>query len=192
MNCAVPQEPTGQTILFVELIDKMRTVIRDHRQERRVMKGNKGIVTKLNELLADELTAINQYMVHAEMCDNWRYERLHKAIEKRAIDEMRHAQKLITRILFLEGRPIVSNLKEIFIGDTVDKQLDVDHTAEKEAISAYNAGIRLALEVGDAGTRELLESILQEEEEHIDWLEAQQDQTKQMGLQAYLGEQIEE
>jgi len=155
------------------------------------MQGNERIIEKLNDLLADELTAINQYMVHAEMCDNWRYERLHKAVEKRAIDEMKHAEKLIARILFLEGRPVVSKLKEINIGPDVETQLKNDWQAEFDAIKSYNDGIKLGREVADNGTEEILESILKDEEEHIDWLEAQLDQIKQMGVQNYLVEQID-
>jgi bacterioferritin len=155
------------------------------------MKGNEKIIEKLNDLLSDELTAINQYMVHSEMCDNWNYERLHKADEKRAIDEMKHAEKLIARILFLEGRPVVSNLKKISIGAEVEAQHKNDWNAENDAIKSYNDGIRLAVEVGDNGTRKLLESILKEEEDHIDWLEAQLDQIKHMGVQSYLVEQID-
>ena len=153
------------------------------------MKGNKKIIDALNDLLSDELTAINQYMVHAGICDNWKYEKLHKAIEKRAIDEMKHAEKLIERILFLEGSPTVSNLKKINIGAEIEKQHKNDWGAEAGAIKSYNDGIGLATEVGDNGTRDLLESILTEEEGHIDWIEAQLDQIKQMGIQNYLVEQ---
>lgn len=156
-----------------------------------IMKGNEKVIEKLNDLLADELTAINQYMVHAEMCDNWRYERLHKAAEKRAIDEMKHAEKLIARILFLEGLPIVTNLKDIHIGADVEKQHNNDVQSEYGAVKSYNDGIRIASEAADGGTRELLEHILQEEEDHVDWLEAQLDQIKQMGFQNYLVEQID-
>ena len=155
------------------------------------MKGNEKILETLNELLADELTAINQYMVQSEMCADWGYEKLHEAIEKRAIDEMKHAEKLIGRILFLEGRPIVSNLNKINIGATVDVQHKNDQAAEEMAIKAYNDSIKLAVEVGDNGTRDLLEEILDDEEEHIDWIESQLDQIEQMGLQVYLGEQLE-
>jgi bacterioferritin len=155
------------------------------------MKGNDKIIETLNALLADELTAVNQYMVHSEMCANWGYERLHKAVEKRAIDEMKHAEKLIGRIIFLEGRPVVSNLNKISIGAEVEAQIKNDWTAEDGAIKSYNAGIRQAVEVGDNGTRELLESILQDEEAHIDWVEAQLDQIKQMGIQNYLVEQVD-
>ena len=154
------------------------------------MKGNEKIIERLNALLADELTAINQYMVHSEMCANWGYEHLHEAAEKRAIAEMKHAEKLIGRIIFLEGRPVVSALNKINIGADVEAQHKNDWVAEDGAIKAYNDGIRLAVEVGDNGTRELLESILKDEEEHIDWIEAQLDQIKQMGIQNYLVEQV--
>ncbi len=155
------------------------------------MKGNEKVLDTLNGLLADELTAINQYMVHAEMCDNWGYERLSEAVEKRSIEEMKHAEKLIARILFLEGRPIVSNLREMHIGAEVEPQLKNDWQAENGAIKAYNEGIGLTTEVADNGTRELLESILTDEENHIDWIEAQLDQISQMGIQNYLVEQID-
>ncbi len=155
------------------------------------MKGDERMIEKLNDLLADELTAINQYMVHSEMCDNWRYERLHKADEKRAIDEMKHAEKLIARILFLEGRPTVSKLKDIFIGQDVETQHKNDLQSEYGAVKSYNDGIKLAVDLADNGTRELLESILKEEEDHVDWLEAQLDQINQMGTQTYLVEQID-
>jgi bacterioferritin len=155
------------------------------------MKGNEKIIQQLNARLADELTAINQYMVHSEMCANWGYERLHKAIEKRAIDEMKHAEKLIERILFLDGKPTVSVLNEIHIGADVEAQHRNDLTAEQTAVKDYNQDIGLAAEVGDHGTRELLKSILQEEEQHLDWLEVQLDQIQQMGKQNYLVEQID-
>jgi len=155
------------------------------------MKGNEKIIATLNDLLADELTAINQYMVHSEMCDNWGYERLHKVIEERAVQEMKHAESLIARILFLEGSPTVSKLNKISIGKDVEAQLKNDHAAEEIAIKGYNDGIRLAVEVGDNGTRELFESTLKDEEDHIDWLEAQLDQISQMGIQNYLVEQID-
>jgi bacterioferritin len=153
------------------------------------MKGNAKIIQQLNARLADELTAVNQYMVHAEMNDNWGYERLHGAIQKRAIDEMKHAEKLIARIIFLEGQPIVGTLNKIQIGPDVTSQHKNDWKAEEGAVKDYNADIRLAVELGDNGTRELLESILKDEERHIDWLEAQLDQIEQMGIQNYLVEQ---
>ncbi len=155
------------------------------------MKGNKKIIEHLNARLSEELTAINQYMVHAQMCENWKYARLHKIIEKRAIDEMKHAEKLIDRVLFLEGVPVVSKLNKLYIGAQVPVMHENDRTAEEVAIRGYNESIRLAVEVGDNGTSELLKAILKEEEDHIDWLESQLDQLKQMGTQNYLTEQIE-
>ena len=154
------------------------------------MKGNPKVLETLNNLLADELTAINQYMVHSEMCANWGYGKLHEHFEKRAITEMKHAEKLIARILYLEGIPIVSDLNKIHIGAEVPKMHENDRQAEEGAIKNYNETIRLAAEVGDNGTREMLTAILKEEEEHIDTLEAQLDQIKQMGIQNYLVEQI--
>jgi bacterioferritin len=156
------------------------------------MKGNEKIIAVLNDFLADELTAINQYMVHSEMCANWGYDKLHEAIEKRAIGEMKHAEKLIGRILFLEGQPVVSQLKKINIGATVEAQLRHDLDSEADAIKAYNDGIRLCLEAGDNGSRELIEDNLEDEETHLDWLEAQLDQIGQMGLQNYLLAQVKE
>jgi bacterioferritin len=154
------------------------------------MKGNEKVIEQLNARLAEELAAINQYFLHAEMCENWRYESLKGEIKKRSIAEMRHAEKLIERILFLEGKPVVSKLGKIGIGDNVEKIHQNDWAAENDAIQKYNESIRIAVEVGDNGTKELLESILKDEEAHIDWIEAQQDQIKQMGIQVYLGEQI--
>ncbi len=154
------------------------------------MKGNQKLIDVLNSLLADELTAINQYMVHSEMCANWGYEKLHKRIEKRAITEMKHAEKLIGRILFLEGIPIVSNLREMHIGSDIPKQLDNDHAAEEGAIKAYNEAIRLAGEVNDFATREILEHILNDEDQHIDEIEELQDQISQMTLPVFLATQV--
>jgi bacterioferritin len=154
------------------------------------MKGNKKLIDTMNSLLADELTAINQYMVHAEMSDNWGYEKLHKSVEKRSIDEMKHAEKLIARILFLEGIPIVSNLKTMHIGAEIPKQINNDHALEMDAVKAYNAAIMLAGEVGDFATRDLLESILKDEDRHIDEIEALTDQISQMTLQVFLSTQL--
>jgi bacterioferritin len=156
------------------------------------MKGNEKIIAVLNNFLADELTAISQYMVHSEMCADWGYDKLHEAVEKRAIGEMKHAEKLIGRILFLEGHPVVSNLNKMDIGATVEAQLKHDLDAEAGAIKAYNDGIRLCLELGDNGSRELIEDNLEDEEEHLNWLEAQLDQINQMGLQNYLLAQVKE
>jgi len=156
------------------------------------MKGNEKIIALLNDFLADELTAISQYMVHSEMCANWGYKKLHEITEKRAIDEMKHAEKLIGRILFLEGQPVVSQLNKINIGAAVEAQLKHDLEAEAGAIKAYNDGIRLCLELGDNGSRELIDANLHDEEEHLDWLETQLDQINQIGLQNYLLAQLSE
>jgi bacterioferritin len=153
------------------------------------MKGNEKLITKLDELLADELTAINQYMVHSEMCANWGYARLHESIEKRAIQEMKHAEKLIARILFLEGKPTVSKLNALQIGPDVPKQVESDLGAETRAVRSYNEAIHLANEVGDAATKALLEEILNDEDAHVDWLEEQLDQIGQMGAGIYLSTQ---
>jgi bacterioferritin len=153
------------------------------------MKGDPRVHEVLNGLLADELTAINQYMVHSEMCDNWGYEKLHKTIEKRAIDEMKHAEKLIGRIIFLEGIPIVSKLNDIHVGAEVPKMFMNDHSAEADAIRNYNSGILVCGEARDFATREILEHILNEEDAHIDGIEAVQDEITQMGIQVFLSTQ---
>ncbi len=154
------------------------------------MQSNPRIIETLNGLLSDELTAVNQYMVHAEMCDNWGYEKLHKTIEKRAIDEMKHAEKLIARILFLEGIPIVSNLKEINIGAEVPQMFEHDHNSEDGAIKNYNAGILVCGELKDFATREILEDILEQEDGHINGIENVQDEIEQMGIQMFLSTQL--
>jgi bacterioferritin len=153
------------------------------------MKGNAQLLKALNGLLADELGAINQYMVHAEMVENWGYMKLGKMIQSRAVTEMKHAEKLIGRILFLEGTPIVSKLSDIHIGADVPRQFDNDHAAEIGAGKSYNAAIKLAADVSDNATKELLDSILKDEDGHVDEIEAQQDQIKQMGLPQYLSNQ---
>lgn len=154
------------------------------------MKGAKKVIDTLNSLLADELTAVTQYMVHAEMCDNWGYEKLHEAIQKRAVDEMKHAEKLIARILFLEGIPIVSVLREMHIGADVPKMFANDHDAESDAIKAYNSAILVCGDAHDFATREVLEHILDDEDDHIDGIEAIQDQIAQMGPQIFLSTQL--
>lgn len=154
------------------------------------MKGHEKVIISLNELLADELTAINQYMVHAEMCDNWGYSKLHEIIEKRAIVEMKHAEKLIERILFLEGTPVVSHLNDIHIGADVEQQLKNDWNAEFTAIKLYNEANKLAIELLDNGTHDLLLSIISQEEEHIDWIEKQTELIDQIGIQNYLADQV--
>jgi len=153
------------------------------------MKGNKKLLTVLNQLLADELTAISQYMVHSEMCKSWGYGKLHDAIEKQAVDEMHHAEWLIERVLALEGLPIVDKLNKMKFGRTVLEIVTVDQDSELDAVRAYNAGIGLAREVEDNVTADLLIKILKMEEGHVEWAETQRDQIEQMGAQSYLANQ---
>ena len=153
------------------------------------MKGDERVVKKLDELLCDELTAIMQYVVHAEMCANWGYQRLHQVVENRARQEMHHAEKLISRIIFLEGAPTVSRLNQIHIGADVPRQLQADLEAEVHTNSMYNEAIHLSDEANDAATRDLLESIVKEEDAHVDWLEEQLDQIAQLGVPLYLSTQ---
>ena len=150
------------------------------------MKGNPKILKMLNERLAEELTAISMYMVHSEMCANWGFDKLHEAFEKQAIDEMKHAEMLIGRILFLEGTPTVTKLNHMNIGKTVPDMIAADEEAEAGAIKDYNITIAAAVETGDNGTRELVAKILLDEERHIDWAETQRELVGQMGLENYL------
>jgi bacterioferritin len=150
------------------------------------MKGNAKLIEALNALLSDELTAVNQYIVHGEMCENWGYDKLHEHFQKRAIDEMKHGEKLVARILFLEGLPVVSKLRDIHIGPEVPKMFANDHAAEEGAIAAYNQAIKLAGEVSDFATREILEDILEDEDRHIDEIEEMQDQIGHMTLPLFL------
>jgi bacterioferritin len=154
------------------------------------MKGDTRLIATLNSQLADELTAVNQYMVHSEMCDNWGYEKLHKMIEKRAIAEMKHAETLIGRILFLEGTPVVSELRKMTIGADVPKMFANDHGLEAGAVASYNAAIMLAGEAKDYATREILEAILRDEDSHINEIENVLDEIAQMGLQIFLSQQM--
>jgi len=154
------------------------------------MKGNDKIIKALNSLLADELTAVNQYMVHSEMSANWGYKKLHEHFEKRAVDEMKHAEKLIGRILFLEGIPTVSEYRKINIGAEIPAQLQNDHKAEDGAIKSYNEFIRLCGELKDFATREILEDILNDEDRHIDDIETLQDEIKHMTLGIFLTTQL--
>ena len=154
------------------------------------MKGNSKLIEALNALLAEELTAINQYIVHAEMCEAWGYGKLHAGFEKRAVDEMKHAEKLIARILFLEGIPIVSELQKIHIGSDVPRQVENDRISEVDAIKMYNDAIVLAGEVRDTVTRELLIRIAGDEDAHLDQLEELQDQIEQMTLPIFLTTQV--
>jgi bacterioferritin len=153
------------------------------------MKGDPKIIDTMNSLLADELTAVSQYMVHSEMCENWGYGKLAEVIEKRAIEEMKHAESLIGRILFLEGTPIVSNLRDFHIGADVPKMYAGDHLLESGAVKAYNDAIVLCGEARDYATREIMESILKDEDKHIDEIEEVQDQISQMGIQIFLSVQ---
>ena len=155
------------------------------------MKGNKKLILVLNSLLSDELTAINQYMVHSEMCENWGYTKLHMAIRKQAMDEMHHAEWLIERIIFLDGAPTVSKLNAIKIGKTVPEMIHNDDKDELEAVNAYNEAVMLAREVSDQGSVDLLTKILKMEEGHVDWAEIQQAQIEQMGVENYLAHQSE-
>jgi bacterioferritin len=154
------------------------------------MKGEPKVINTLNSLLADELTAVNQYMVHSEMCENWGYGKLGEAIQKRAVEEMKHAEKLISRILFLEGIPIVTNLKKITIGADVPKMFTNDHGLEVVAIKSYNSAIAICGDAKDFATREILEGILNEEDKHIDNIEEVQDEIKQMGVEVFLSTQL--
>lgn len=154
------------------------------------MKGDPRIIEILNDVLTAELTAINQYFVHAEMCENWGYERLHHIIRKHSIGEMKHAEELIERVLFLEGIPNVQRLGKINIGENVPEIMKVDYALEMEALPRLNKGIETCRELGDNNSRHLLEEILHDEEDHVDWLEAQLSLLEQVGVQNYLSEQI--
>ena len=155
------------------------------------MKGNEKLLTVLNSLLADELTVINQYMVHSEICKNWGYGKLHMAIRKQAMDEMHHAEWLIERIIFFEGLPTVSNLNTIMIGKTVSEIISNDYGDELDVVNDYNNAIKLAHEVDDQGSVDLLTKILKMEEGHVDWAEIQRAQIEQMGIKNYLVNQAE-
>ena len=155
------------------------------------MKGNEKLLTVFNSLLAHELTVINQYMVHSEMCANWGYSKLHAAIRKQAMDEMLHAEWFIERIIFFEGLPTVSKLNPMKIGKTVSEMISNDDDTELKVVSEYNDAIKLAREVGDQGSVDLLTKILKMEEGHVDWAEIQRAQIMQMGMENYLVNQTE-
>jgi bacterioferritin len=154
------------------------------------MKGNPDVINLLNTVLTGELTAVNQYFLHAKMCENWGYHRLAEHVRKESIDEMKHADRLIERILFLEGVPNVQRLGKINIGQKVVEQLKLDLAVEMEAIPRLNDGIKLCRDNGDNGTEDLLTHILTSEEAHVDWLEAQLSQIAQMGEAHYLAQQL--
>jgi len=154
------------------------------------MKGHDQVINALNDVLTAELTAINQYFIHARMCENWGYERLWKKLREESIGEMRDADRLIERILYLEGVPNVQRLGKINVGQTVPEQLNLDLEVERGAIQRLNDGIELARSHGDNGSRELLEDILKGEEDHANWIEAQLNLIAQMGEANYLAQQI--
>lgn len=154
------------------------------------MQGNPKVIAALNEALKEELTAINQYFLHAEMCENWKYERLAEHIKKESIDEMKHAEALIERILFLDGTPNMTELMQLTVGGNVKTQLESDLKLELAAVGMYNRFVQLARDEGDNASRELFERLLKDEEGHVDWLEAQLHQIKELGYERYLSQQI--
>ena len=156
------------------------------------MKGNPKVIASLNEALKEELTAINQYFLHAEMCENWKYEKLAKFIKKQSIDEMKHAESLIERILFLDGVPKMNELIQLNIGQTVKDQIEGDLKLEVNAVAMYNRFVALSRDEGDNASRDLFERLLKDEEAHVDWLEAQIHQIKEIGYERYLSQQIKE
>ncbi len=156
------------------------------------MKGNKKIIEALNDILTSELTGINQYFIHYRMCKNWGYERLAKYSYQESVGEMKHADQVIERILFLDGIPNMQRLSKVCVGETVPEQLKLDLKLEMDAVKRLNAAVKLSRELGDNGSRELFEEILTSEEEHIDWLEAQLELIRQVGDKMYLAQQIHE
>jgi bacterioferritin len=154
------------------------------------MQGNPKVIALLNEALKEELTAINQYFLHAEMCDNWRYDRLGEYFKKRSIDEMKHAEALIERLLFLDATPSMTEPIELTVGQNVQAQLESDLKLEIGAVAMYNRAVRVSGEEGDNASRELFERLLKVEEAHADWLEAQLYQIKEIGYERYLSQQV--
>ncbi len=154
------------------------------------MKGDAEVLESLNEALSEELTAINQYFLHSETCENWGYKKLSAFIKKESIDEMKHAEALLERILFLEGAPNMSKIQKLNIGKTVPDMIKNDLKLEMGAVAMYNRFIEIAIKKNDNGTAELLKKILREEEAHVDGLEEQEDMIRDMGLQVYLSTQV--
>jgi bacterioferritin len=152
------------------------------------MRGNAEVIAQLNQALREELTAINQYFLHAEMCHNWGYHGLGAYIKKQSIDEMRHAEKLVERLLFLDATPTM-NPMELKVGQNVKGQLEADLELEVNAVAMYNNAIRVSRDAGDDQSRELFSLLLKDEEQHVDWLEAQLHQIKEMGYERYLSNQ---
>ena len=156
------------------------------------MKGKPKVIALLNEALKEELTAINQYFLHAEMCENWHYSKLGEYIKKQSIDEMKHAEELIERILFLDATPNMTELMTLTVGKNVKEQLESDLKLELAAVDMYNRAVQVCRDEGDNTSRELFERLLKDEEEHVDWLEAQLHQIQEMGYERYLSQQIRE
>jgi len=154
------------------------------------MKGNAKVIAVLNEALQEELLAINQYFLHSEMCENWKYEALSKFIKKQSIDEMKHAEKLIERILFLDATPSLTGPAQLKIGKTVKEQLASDLELELGAVKMYNRSIKVARDEGDNASAEFLKTLLVDEEEHVDWLEAQLHLIEDIGYEQYLAQQL--
>ncbi|MBA3288717.1 MAG: bacterioferritin [Acidimicrobiia bacterium] len=154
------------------------------------MQGHDDVTELLNEVLTAELTAINQYFVHAKMCRNWGYQRLADHVRAESIDEMRHAELLMDRILYFGGIPNVQRLFPLHVGETVAEQFESDLQIEYDAVERLNRGVALCVERGDNGTRELLADLLVAEEDHIDWLETQQEAIRQIGIEQYLAQQL--
>jgi bacterioferritin len=156
------------------------------------MKGNPKVIAALNEALKEELTAINQYFLHAEMCENWHYTRLGEYIKKQSIDEMKHAEVLIERILFLDATPNMTETMKLSIGQSVREQLQSDLNLEINAVAMYNRAVETSREAGDNASRELFERLLKDEEAHVDWLDAQMHQINELGYERYLTQQIKD
>jgi bacterioferritin len=156
------------------------------------MQGKPEVIAALNEALKEELSAINQYFLHAEMCENWHYGKLGDFIRKQSIDEMKHAESIIERILFLDGTPNMTETMRLNIGQSVKEQLTNDLKLEVNAVGMYNRFVETARNAGDNASRELFERLLKDEEAHVDWLEAQLHQIKEIGYERYLSQQIED
>ncbi|HEX4384183.1 MAG TPA: bacterioferritin [Myxococcales bacterium] len=154
------------------------------------MKSDPQIIAMLNDVLTAELTAVNQYWLHARLCRHWGFDRLWEKIREESIEEMKHADSLIERILYLDGLPNVQRYSKINVGQNVPEMFELDLQVEYDAVKRFNAGIELARSMSDNGTREILEKMLREEEEHVDWLETQQEAMKQTGVENYLAEQL--
>jgi len=156
------------------------------------MQGNPDVIAALNGALKEELTAISQYFLHAEMCENWGYDKLGDYIKKQSIDEMKHAEALIERLLFLDATPVMSDPLQLTIGKNVREQIESDLKLEVEAVAMYNRAVQVARDKADNASRQLFERLLKDEEDHVDWLEAQVHQMREIGYERYLSQQIRE